>query len=66
MKANTRMHVNENGRLLAPTSFRKAIGIKVGDELSSESKTTNCLRYDVLPGPQAGHCNHRLDQRATS
>jgi AbrB family looped-hinge helix DNA binding protein len=33
MKAKTRMRVNENGRLVIPASFRKALGIKVGDEV---------------------------------
>lgn len=33
MKTKTRMRVNENGRIVIPASFRKALGIKVGDEV---------------------------------
>jgi AbrB family looped-hinge helix DNA binding protein len=33
MKAKARMRVNENGRVVIPASFRKALGIKVGDEI---------------------------------
>lgn len=33
MKAKTRMRVNENGRVVIPASFRKALGIKAGDEV---------------------------------
>lgn len=33
MKPKTRMRVNESGRLVIPASFRKALGIKVGDEV---------------------------------
>jgi len=29
----TRMRVNENGRVVIPASFRKALGINVGDEV---------------------------------
>lgn len=29
----TRMRVNENGRVVIPASFRKALGIHVGDEV---------------------------------
>ncbi len=29
----TRLRVNENGRVVIPASFRKALGINVGDEL---------------------------------
>jgi AbrB family looped-hinge helix DNA binding protein len=29
----TRMRVNENGRVVIPASFRKALGINVGDEI---------------------------------
>ena len=33
MKAKTRMRVNENGRVVIPAPFRKALGIKAGDEV---------------------------------
>jgi AbrB family looped-hinge helix DNA binding protein len=33
MYPETRMRVNENGRVVIPASFRKALGIKIGDEV---------------------------------
>ncbi len=33
VEKETRLRVNENGRVLIPASFRKALGINVGDEL---------------------------------
>jgi AbrB family looped-hinge helix DNA binding protein len=33
MPTETRARVNENGRVVIPSSFRKALGIKVGDEI---------------------------------
>jgi AbrB family looped-hinge helix DNA binding protein len=33
MKLKTRMRVNENGRVVIPASFRKRLGIRVGDEV---------------------------------
>ncbi len=33
MDAETRMRVNQNGRVVIPASYRKALGIKVGDEV---------------------------------
>jgi AbrB family looped-hinge helix DNA binding protein len=33
MNRETRLRVNENGRVVIPASFRKALGIKAGDEL---------------------------------
>ncbi len=33
MKRKTRMRVNENGRVVIPASFRKRLGIRVGDEV---------------------------------
>ena len=33
MEVETRTKVNENGRLVIPASFRKALGINVGDEV---------------------------------
>jgi AbrB family looped-hinge helix DNA binding protein len=33
LKQETRTRVNENGRVVIPATFRKAMGIKVGDEV---------------------------------
>jgi AbrB family looped-hinge helix DNA binding protein len=33
MDVETRMRVNENGRVVIPASYRKALGINVGDEV---------------------------------
>ena len=33
MSSETRMRVNENGRVVIPAPFRKALGIKIGDEV---------------------------------
>ena len=33
MNTETRQRVNENGRVVIPASFRKALGIKIGDEV---------------------------------
>ena len=33
MNAETRLRVNENGRVVIPASFRKALGINIGDEV---------------------------------
>ena len=33
MDAETRTRLNENGRLVIPASYRKALGIKAGDEV---------------------------------
>lgn len=33
MEPETRLRVNENGRVVIPASFRKALGINVGDEV---------------------------------
>jgi AbrB family looped-hinge helix DNA binding protein len=33
MAEETRTRVNENGRVVIPASFRKALGINVGDEV---------------------------------
>jgi len=33
VKSETRLRMNENGRVVIPASFRKALGIKIGDEV---------------------------------
>jgi AbrB family looped-hinge helix DNA binding protein len=33
MKLKTRMRVNENGRVVIPATFRKRLGIRIGDEV---------------------------------
>lgn len=33
MEPEIRMKVNENGRVVIPASFRKALGINIGDEV---------------------------------
>jgi AbrB family looped-hinge helix DNA binding protein len=33
MNSETRMRVNENGRVVIPASYRKILGIKAGDEV---------------------------------
>ncbi len=33
MEQEIRMRVNENGRIVLPAAFRKALGIKIGDEV---------------------------------
>lgn len=33
MDAETRLRVNENGRVVIPAFFRKALGINIGDEV---------------------------------
>ena len=33
MRTETRARVNENGRVVIPASFRKALGINVGDQI---------------------------------
>ncbi|MGO9520088.1 MAG: AbrB/MazE/SpoVT family DNA-binding domain-containing protein [Candidatus Korobacteraceae bacterium] len=33
METETRARVNENGRVVIPAAFRKALGIEVGDEV---------------------------------
>lgn len=33
MPPETRLRVNENGRVVIPAAFRKAVGIKAGDEV---------------------------------
>lgn len=49
MKSKTRMRINENGRVVIPASFRKALGIKVGDEVVLRIEDDE-LRITTLKG----------------
>jgi AbrB family looped-hinge helix DNA binding protein len=53
MEAETRMRINENGRLVIPASFRKALGINVGDEvvLRIEDDELRITTLERLPRP---------------
>jgi AbrB family looped-hinge helix DNA binding protein len=42
MELETRLRINENGRVVIPASFRKALGIRPGDEILL------CLQDDEL------------------
>lgn len=33
VNTETRMRINENGRIVIPASYRKALGVKAGDEV---------------------------------
>ena len=33
MQVETRMRINENGRIVIPASYRKALGVDIGDEI---------------------------------
>ena len=33
MNTETRLRINENGRIVIPASFRKVLGVDVGDEI---------------------------------
>jgi AbrB family looped-hinge helix DNA binding protein len=33
METETRLRINENGRVVIPAPFRRALGVKAGDEL---------------------------------
>jgi AbrB family looped-hinge helix DNA binding protein len=43
MEHKTRARVSENGRVVIPASFRKALGIEVGDEVVLELKHDELL-----------------------
>lgn len=45
----TRLRVNENGRVVIPASFRKALGINVGDEVVLRIEDDE-LRITTLKG----------------
>jgi AbrB family looped-hinge helix DNA binding protein len=47
MTLKTRMRVNENGRVVIPASFRKRLGIRVGDEVVLEIQDDE-LRISTL------------------
>jgi antitoxin PrlF len=47
MTLKTRMRVNENGRVVIPASFRKHLGIRVGDEVVLEIQDDE-LRISTL------------------
>jgi AbrB family looped-hinge helix DNA binding protein len=49
MKSRVRMRVNENGRVVIPASFRKALGIRVGDEVVLRIEDAE-LRITTLKG----------------
>lgn len=58
MTAETRMRVNENGRVVIPASFRKALGINVGDEVVLR------IEDDELRITTQQHRIHRAQRRA--
>lgn len=33
MQVETRIRINENGRIVIPASYRKALGVDIGDEI---------------------------------
>lgn len=33
MRTETRIRINENGRIVIPASYRKALGVDIGDEI---------------------------------
>jgi AbrB family looped-hinge helix DNA binding protein len=49
MKLKTRMRVNENGRVVIPASFRKRLGIRIGDEVVLQIEDDE-LRIITLKG----------------
>jgi AbrB family looped-hinge helix DNA binding protein len=53
MEMETRIRVNENGRVIIPVSFRKALGINIGDEVVLRIED-NELRITTL--------KHRLER----
>jgi len=56
MSSETRLRVNENGRVVIPASFRKALGISVGTRSCYGSKMTSCgsLRWNVASSEHSG------------
>jgi AbrB family looped-hinge helix DNA binding protein len=49
MEQETRMRVNENGRIVIPAPYRKVLGINVGDEVVLRIKNDE-LRISSLKG----------------
>ena len=41
MEQETRLRVNENGRVVIPAAFRKALGIEAGTKSFCASRMTN-------------------------
>jgi len=42
METETRLRVNEKGRVVIPASFRKALGMNAGDEVLLRLETMDC------------------------
>jgi len=49
VNSETRQRVNENGRVVIPASFRKALGINIGDEVVLRMEDDE-LRITTLKG----------------
>ena len=76
VKSKTLMRVNEDGRVVVPASFGKALGISIGDEVilqivDDEWHITTLRRRFAArpkPGPQAREAKYlsgrRIDRRA--
>ena len=58
MDTETRLRINQNGRLVIPASFRKALGIKPGDEVILQ------LEEDELRITTMKHRIERAQRRA--
>ncbi len=58
MEQEVRLRVNENGRIVIPATFRKALGIEIGDEVVLR------LRDDELSITTQQHRIQRAQQRA--
>jgi AbrB family looped-hinge helix DNA binding protein len=68
MDVETRTRVNENGRLVIPASYRRALGIKAGDEVivrmeDDELRITTMKRRierAAATGPEICQARHLL------
>ena len=58
MEQEARLRVNENGRIVIPAAFRKALGIEIGDEVVLR------LQADELSITTQQHRIRRAQQRA--